>query len=79
LMGALTSHSVMATLEKDSIAYDLRKDFVPAGVVGFVPLVAVVNPKLPIKSLADLVAYAKANPTPSYGTPGTGTSMHLAG
>jgi len=49
LMGALTSHSVMATLEKDTIAYDLRKDFAPAGVVGFVPLVAVVNPKLPSK------------------------------
>jgi len=39
LMGALTSHSVMATLETDTIQYDLRKDLTPVGIVGFVPLV----------------------------------------
>ena len=79
LMGALTSHSVMATLEKDSIAYDLRKDFAPAGVVGFVPLVAVVNPKLPIKSLAELVTYAKANPGKlNFASSGAGAPQRMA-
>ncbi|WP_312994538.1 tripartite tricarboxylate transporter substrate binding protein [Achromobacter animicus] len=79
LMGALTSHSVMATLEKDTIPYDLRKDFTPAGVVGFVPLVAVVNPKLPIKSLSELVAYAKANPGKlNFASSGAGAPQRMA-
>ncbi len=79
LMGALTSHSVMATLEKDTIPYDLRKDFAPVGVVGFVPLVAVVNPKLPIKSLADLVSYAKANPGKlNFASSGAGAPQRMA-
>jgi len=43
-MGALTSHSIMATLEKDTIRYDLNKDLVPVAVVGSVPLVWVVTP-----------------------------------
>lgn len=79
LMGALTSHSVMATLEKDTIPYDLRKDFAPAGVVGFVPLVAVVNPKLPIKSLSELVTYAKANPGKlNFASSGAGAPQRMA-
>ncbi|MBO1016897.1 tripartite tricarboxylate transporter substrate binding protein [Achromobacter sp. SD115] len=79
LMGALTSHSVMATLEKDTIPYDLRKDFAPVGVVGFVPLVAVVNPKLPIKSLAELVSYAKANPGKlNFASSGAGAPQRMA-
>ena len=49
LMGALTSHSIMATLEKDTIRYDLNKDLVPVAVVGSVPLVWVVTPSLPVK------------------------------
>jgi len=79
LMGALTSHSVMATLEKDTIPYDLRNDFAPAGVVGFVPLVAVVNPKLPIKSLSELVTYAKANPGKlNFASSGAGAPQRMA-
>ncbi len=79
LMGALTSHSVMATLEKDTIPYDLRKDFAPVGVVGFVPLVAVVNPKLPIKSLSELVSYAKANPGKlNFASSGAGAPQRMA-
>lgn len=79
LMGALTSHSVMATLEKDTIPHDLRKDFAPAGVVGFVPLVAVVNPKLPIKSLSELVTYAKANPGKlNFASSGAGAPQRMA-
>ena len=62
LMGALTSHSIMATLEKGTIRYDLGKDLVPVAVVGSVPLVWVVTPSLPVTTLQELVAYAKANP-----------------
>jgi tripartite-type tricarboxylate transporter receptor subunit TctC len=78
LMGALTSHSIMATLEKDTIRYDLNKDLVPVAVVGSVPLVWVVTPSLPVKTLQELVAYAKANPGKlSYASSGAGAPQRM--
>lgn len=62
LMGTLTTYSTMAILEKGQLRYDLLKDFTPVMVVGSVPLVVVVNPKVPAQSLKELVDYAKANP-----------------
>ena len=44
------------------LPYDSLKDFVPISMVGSFPLVLVVNPAVPAKSLSELVAYAKANP-----------------
>jgi tripartite-type tricarboxylate transporter receptor subunit TctC len=79
LMGALTSHSTIATLEKGKLRYDLLKDFAPVMVVGAVPLVVVVNPKLPVKSFADLVAYGKANPGKlNFASSGPGAPQRLA-
>jgi tripartite-type tricarboxylate transporter receptor subunit TctC len=78
LMGALTSHSIMATLEKDTIRYDLNKDLVPVAVVGSVPLVWVVHPSLPVKTLQELVAYAKANPGKlTYASSGAGAPQRM--
>lgn len=55
------------------------KDLAPVSLVGLVPLVVIVPSQSPLKSLADLVSTAKANPTKlSYGTPGIGTSNHMA-
>ena len=65
LLGALTSHSINAALQPN-LSFDLAKDFVPIGVVGQVPLVFVVNPKMPVKTLKELMAYTKANPGVSY-------------
>jgi tripartite-type tricarboxylate transporter receptor subunit TctC len=60
--------------------YDPRKDFVPIGMIGFAPNVLVVHPSLPARSVAELIAYAKAAPAPvQYGSPGVGTVNHLAG
>ena len=60
--------------------YDPRKDFVPIGMIGFAPNVLVVHPSLPVHSVAELIAYAKAAPAPvQYGSPGVGTVNHLAG
>lgn len=79
LMGALTSHSVMATLEKGKLQYDLRTDLTPVGIVGFVPLVAVVNPSLPIHSLTELVDYAKKNPGKlNFASSGAGAPQRMA-
>jgi tripartite-type tricarboxylate transporter receptor subunit TctC len=79
LMGALTSHSTIATLEKGKLRYSITKDFVPVMVVGAVPLVVVVNPGLPVKSLAELVAYGKANPDKlTYASSGPGAPQRMA-
>ena len=78
LMGALTSHSIMATLEKDTIRYDLSKDLTPVAVVGSVPLVWVVPTSMPVKTLQDLVAYAKANPGKlTYASSGAGAPQRM--
>ena len=49
-------------------------------MIGFAPNVLVVHPSLPVRSIADLIANAKAAPAPlQYGSPGVGTVNHLAG
>ena len=59
--------------------YDPRKDFAPIGMIGAAPSVLVVNPSLPVHSVAELIKYAKAAPAPlQYGSPGVGTVNHLA-
>ena len=79
LMGALTSHSTIATLEKGKLRYSITADFVPVMVVGAVPLVVVVNPQLPVRSLAELVAYGKANPDKlTYASSGPGAPQRMA-
>jgi tripartite-type tricarboxylate transporter receptor subunit TctC len=78
LMGALTSHSIMATLEKGSIRYDLERDLTPVAVVGSVPLVWVVHPSLPVKDMREFVAYAKANPGKlTYASSGAGAPQRM--
>jgi tripartite-type tricarboxylate transporter receptor subunit TctC len=55
------------------------KDLAPVSLIGIVPLVVIVPAQSQYKSLADVVAAAKANPGKlSYGTPGVGTSNHMA-
>ena len=78
LMGAMTSHSIMATLEKDTIRYSLERDLVPVSIVGSVPLVWVVTPSLPVKDMKELVAYAKANPNKlTYASSGAGAPQRM--
>jgi tripartite-type tricarboxylate transporter receptor subunit TctC len=79
LMGALTSHSTMATLEKGRLRYDLVKDFAPVMVVGSVPLVVVVNPKLQVHTLQELIQYGKAHPGKlNYASSGAGAPQRMA-
>ena len=80
LMGAMTSHSINATLQKDTAHFDLEKDFAPIAIVGTVPLVLVVNPAVPAKSLKEFVALAKAKPGDmTYASAGNGSPQHLTG
>ena len=78
LMGTF-SHAVNPSLNAN-LPYDPHRDFVPVALVARSFNVVVVNPKSSIRSIADLIATAKASPGKlSYGTFGIGTSAHLAG
>jgi tripartite-type tricarboxylate transporter receptor subunit TctC len=60
--------------------YDWEKDLAPVTVIGETPLAIAVHPSVPVKTIQELIAYAKKNPGKlSYGTPGSGSSMHFAG
>lgn len=60
--------------------YDPLNDLVPVGFLGHVRFVFAVHPSLPIRSLTELIAYARANPGKiNYGTAGNGTGGHIAG
>jgi tripartite-type tricarboxylate transporter receptor subunit TctC len=73
------SHAVNVSLNS-KLPYDPHRDFAPVALVARSFNIVVVNPKSPIKSIADLIAAARADPEKlSYGTFGTGTSAHLAG
>lgn len=58
--------------------YDVRTDLIPVTQLAAGPYTLIVNPKLPVKTIEELVAYGKANPDKLfYGTSGTGGSLHL--
>jgi tripartite-type tricarboxylate transporter receptor subunit TctC len=62
-----------------TIGYDPLKDFAPISLIALQPNVLMVNPSLPVKSVAELIAYAKANPGAlNFGSSGIGASQHLA-
>ena len=73
-------HHTVAVSAYKNLAYDLEKDLVPITGVGYVPDVLVVSAKMPAKTIAELIAYSKANPGKvNYGSSGNGTTRHLAG
>lgn len=74
-----TAHFANPSLVKQ-LPYDTLRDFAPVTLVGSTPLVLVTYPGLPVTTLKDLIALAKAKPGAlNYGTSGTGASGHLAG
>ncbi len=63
-----------------NVGYDPRKDFAAIGRVATAPNTLVVHPSFPAKSIAELIAYAKANPGKvNFGSAGVGTVSHIAG
>ena len=63
---------------KEKLGYEVAKDFEPISMLAKGPILLAVNAKLPVNSLEDLVAYAKANPGRlSYASAGVGTPHHL--
>ena len=61
------------------LSYDPQKDFVPVAGYGTIPAALLVNPSVPVNSVADLIALAKKKPgTLTFGTAGVGTALHIA-
>ena len=73
------NHAILTTL-KPNTQYKLEKDFVPVGRVAAFPIILVIDPSLPFKSVQDLIAYAKANPKNklTFGSSGPGGGTDLA-
>lgn len=79
-MATVSSHGINPALYKKSLGYDPVGGFAPVGMVAAIPLVLVANPKLPVNSVAELVALAKSKPGDmNYSSSGNGSPVHLAG
>ena len=77
IMASSTPMALNVTVRK-TLPYDPTVDLTPVALVARVPYVLVVNPDLPVHSVADLVKLAKDNPGKiSFATPGAGTFHHL--
>jgi tripartite-type tricarboxylate transporter receptor subunit TctC len=80
LLIGTTSELVLNPVLMQNLTYDAAKDFTPVSIMAVSVAAIVVNAALPVKTLAELVAYAKANPGKlSYGSAGGGTMANLAG
>src|SRR5262249_15478663 len=78
LAGSVSTHSVAPVVSK-KLAYDPIRDFAPISLFATVQNLLIVNPQLPVHSVADLIAYAKAYPGKlNYSTAGPGSTSHFA-
>jgi tripartite-type tricarboxylate transporter receptor subunit TctC len=79
LLNVTTSNAINATLY-ETLKYDLLRDIVPVGSMIEAPIVLVVTPSLPAKTVPEFIAYAKANPGKiNVASTGTGNLSHLSG
>jgi tripartite-type tricarboxylate transporter receptor subunit TctC len=75
----LSSHTINPAIYP-KLPFDTVKDFEPVGTVASLPQILVANPQLPVSSVAELIALAKAKPgTLSFASVGNGSPGHLAG
>jgi len=77
LLGATTTHGINPAFNPKSLPYDAVKDFTPISLVATIPHALVVNPRLPVDSVQDLVRLGKSRPL-NYGSAGNGSPHHLA-
>lgn len=78
LLGSGSTHTTAPVVYKQ-MPYDPVKDFQPIALIGTTSYVLMVNPKLPVQTLQELLAYARAHPQKlSYGSTGQGGAVHLA-
>ncbi len=78
-IAASASHSIMPSLIS-KLAYDVHKDFAPISLLALSPQMMAVHPSLPVRSVADMIKLARAQPGQlNFGHGGIGTPPHLAG
>ncbi|MBI2318924.1 MAG: tripartite tricarboxylate transporter substrate binding protein, partial [Betaproteobacteria bacterium] len=76
----VTSSTIAVNPSLSKLPYDPLNDFAPVTQLAGYQLILVVNPSVPAKSVKELIALAKSKPGQlNYASPGSGTSMHLAG
>jgi tripartite-type tricarboxylate transporter receptor subunit TctC len=74
-----TSAFVMGAALRDKLPYDPIRDIVPITIAAVSPSLLIVHPSLPVKSVKDLIAFARANPGRlNYGSTGAGAPYHIA-
>jgi tripartite-type tricarboxylate transporter receptor subunit TctC len=71
------AHTISASLYQ-KLPYDPIKDFAPITLTATIPLVLVTTPSVPVRTLAELIAYARAHGGMAFASPGNGTPQHLA-
>ena len=77
LMGTTTTHATNPVMFR-KLPYDPIRDFAPISLVADAPFVLLVHPSLPVRSVKELIVFAKARPGQlTYGSSGTGGSSHL--
>jgi len=75
----LSSHTINPRLY-GKLPFDVEKDFAAVSLAAYIPQIVVVNPSLPVSSIQELIAYAKANPGKlNYASVGIGSPGHIAG
>ena len=79
LFMATIAHTIAPGIYK-SLSYDFQRDLDPVAQIATTPNVLIVNPDLPVRTVAELIAYAKANPGKlNFGSAGIGSTEHLSG
>jgi tripartite-type tricarboxylate transporter receptor subunit TctC len=76
LLATSTTLAINKTLYS-KLPYDPVRDFTPIAPVASVPFALIVNPSLPVTTLAEFIAYARSNPGLAYGSAGNGSPQHL--
>jgi tripartite-type tricarboxylate transporter receptor subunit TctC len=75
----ITTHAINASLYR-RLPYDSVRDFTPVTLIAATPLILVIHPSLPVKSVKELIALSRKHPNDiSFGSSGNGTIVHLAG
>ena len=78
MMAHIAAIAILPSLVK--LPYDAQKDFAPISLSAIGPNLLVVHPSVPVRSVKELIAFAKARPGQlQYASPGAGTVQHLAG
>lgn len=78
ILMAFSSHAINPNLY-ENLPYDAQRDFAPITQIASVPNILVVHPSLPVKSVKELIALAKANPSRiSYASSGSGSPAHIS-